>query len=111
MTTPTPAASAADSALQLETRLAAELRKFTAERDGKPARPAQRPERQTHAIRVTLSVRHRDAGGAPYGNPIRFTHIAKGEVSTLAAEVDARKKARTDGYVVWEVLDITVVEV
>ena len=100
----------ADQALQIEKRLAAELRKFTAER-GKPARPAQRPERETRAIRVTLSVRHRDAGGAPYGNPTRFTYIAKGEVSTLAAEVDARKKARTDGYVVWAVLDITVVEV
>ena len=100
MTTPTHAASAAAHALRLETRLAAE-----------PARSAQRPERQTQAIRVTLSVRHRDAGGAACGNPIRFTYIAKGEVSTLAAEVDARKKARTDGYVVWAVLDITVVEV
>ena len=111
MTTTTPAASAAAHSLRLEARLAAELRKFTAERDGKPARSAQRPERQTHAIRVTLSVRHRDAGGAPYGNPIRFTYIAKGEVSTLAAEVDARKKARTDGLVPWAVIEITVVEV
>ena len=105
MTTPT------DHALRLEARLAADLRKFTAERDGKPARSAQRPERQTHAIRVILSVRHRDAHGAAYGNPMRFTYVAKGEVSALAAEVDARKKARTDGYVVWAVLDITVVEV
>lgn len=107
MATTTPA----DHALQLEKRLAADLRKFTAERDGKPAYPAQRPECQTRAIRVTLSVRHRDADGAPYGNPMRFTYIAKGEVSTLAAEVDARKKAREDGYVVWAALEITVVEV
>lgn len=101
----------ADHALQIEKRLAADLRKFTAERNGKPTYPMARPERQTHAIRVILSVRHRDAGGAPYGNPMRFTYIAKGEVSTLAAEVDARKKAREDGYVVWAVLDVTVVEV
>lgn len=104
MTTPTPA----DHALQLEKRLATELRKLTSQRDGKPA---PRPERQTQAIRVTLSVRHRDAGGAPYGNPFRFVYIAKGEVSTLAAEVDARKKARTDGLVPWAVIEIAVVEV
>lgn len=107
MTTPTHA----ERALQLEKRLATELRKFTAERDGKSAYPAQRPERQTQAIRVTLSVRHRDAAGAPYGNPFRFVYIAKGEVSTLAAEVDARKKARTDGLVPWAVIEIAVVEV
>lgn len=107
MTTPTHA----DRALQFEKRLAADLRKFTSQRDGKPAYPAQRPERQTQAIRVTLSVRHRDAAGAPYGNPFRFVYIAKGEVSTLAAEVDARKKARTDGLVPWAVIEIAVVEV
>lgn len=106
MTTPTHA----ELALQFEKRLAADLRKFTSKRDGKPA-PATRPERQTQAIRVTLSVRHCDAAGAPYGNPFRFTYIAKGEVSTLAAEVDARKKARTDGLVPWAVIEIAVVEV
>lgn len=106
MATKTPA----DHALQIEKRLAAELRKFTGRGD-KPAYPMVRPERETRAIRVTLSVRHRDADGAPYGNPMRFVYVAKGEVSTLAAEVDARKKAREDGYVVWAALEITVVEV
>lgn len=101
-----------DEATMLEMRLARDLKRFTAERERGLVLTykAQRPERETKAIRVVLSVRRRDAGGVAYGPTTRWQYVAKGEISTLAAEVDARKKAREDGYVVWAVLDIMVIE-
>lgn len=102
------------AATALELRLARDVKKFLAQRsDPGTAYPktAQRPQRETSAIRVVLSVRHRDLdSGAAYGNAIRWVYVAKNELSTLGAEVDARKKAREDGFVVWAVLEITVVE-
>lgn len=53
---------------------------------------------------VTLSVRKRDSGGAPYGNTLTFTHTAR-SVFRTGALIEAERAARAAGFEPWIILD------
>ena len=74
-----------------------------------PAQP-QEPRRKAKATAhvpgrtIVLSVRRKDSSGAPYGNPVSFTHTA-GSVFRTTALIEAERAARAAGYVPWVILD------
>lgn len=59
---------------------------------------------------VLLKVRKVDESGAPYGNPIDFEYYSD-ELSVIGAEYDAKKEARSKGFVHWTTIDNRRVEV
>lgn len=59
---------------------------------------------------VSLSVRRKGAGGGPEGPCVYYEHYST-ELSALGAELEAKLKAREDGYIHWATLDNCRVEI
>ena len=86
-----------------EAQLKRDLARFAA--TGSSA-PASRPIHNTTSIAVHMSVRHVDASGTPYGNAFKYVYRDKTTISALQAEINARRAAKGNGYVVWALLGV-----